>query len=92
MNIDLRPLLGKRVLCAVSGGADSMCLLQLLKDAGIEVIAAHYEHGIRGEESVRDMRFVEEYCAGRAIPFVCSRGDVPAYAKEQGMGMEEAAR
>jgi len=50
MNIDLRPLLGKRVLCAVSGGADSMCLLQLLKDAGIEVIAAHYEHGIRGEE------------------------------------------
>ena len=92
MNIDLRPLLGKRVLCAVSGGADSMCLLHLLKSEGIEVIAAHYEHGIRGAESVRDMRFVEEYCAGRGIPFVFARGDVPAYAKEQGMGMEEAAR
>jgi len=92
MNIDLRPLLGKRVLCAVSGGADSMCLLQLLKDAGIEVIAAHYEHGIRGEESERDLNFVRSWCEGSDIPFVFARGDVPSYAREQGIGIEEAAR
>ena len=44
---------GSRVLCAVSGGADSMCLLHMLRskseELGIEVAAAHYEHGLRGE-------------------------------------------
>ena len=43
---------GSRVLCAVSGGADSMALLHLLwsrrQELGIEVFAAHYEHGLRG--------------------------------------------
>ena len=53
---------GARVLCAVSGGTDSMCLLHLLRsleeERGITVIAAHYEHGLRGEESLRDQAFV----------------------------------
>ena len=46
---------GSRVLCAVSGGADSMALLHRLwserESLGIAVCAAHYEHGLRGEES-----------------------------------------
>ena len=92
MNIDLSPMQGKRVLCAVSGGADSMCLLHYLHSHGIDVVAAHYEHGIRGEESVRDMLFVEQYCESRGIPFTCHRGNVPDYAAFYGMGMEEAAR
>ena len=61
---------GGRVLCAVSGGLDSMCLLHLLKSAGIEVAAAHFEHGIRGEESLRDLNFVRDFCAENNIPFV----------------------
>ncbi len=83
---------GKRVLCAVSGGADSMCLLHLLKSAGIEVTAAHFEHGIRGEESIRDLNFVRDFCAGHDIAFVFEQAHVPAYAARHGMSMEEAAR
>jgi len=80
------------LLCAVSGGADSMCLLHRLHAGGYKVTAAHFEHGIRGEESRRDMDFVREYCHSAGIPFVCARGEVPAYAREHGLSVEEAAR
>ena len=87
---------GARVLCAVSGGADSMCLLHLLKSLegprGIRVFAAHYEHGLRGAESLRDMAFVEEQCRALDVPCAVGRGDVRAYARERGLGLEEAAR
>lgn len=87
---------GKNVLCAVSGGADSMCLLHVLKSLekqlGLRVAAAHFEHGIRGEESLRDLRFVEKYCGELDIPFLAERGNVPARAAELGLGIEETAR
>ncbi len=92
IDIDLAPFQGKKVLCAVSGGADSMCLLHALHSAGISVTAAHFEHGIRGEESKRDMDFVQSWCKDNSIPFVCGRAHVPAYAAEHSMGIEEAAR
>ena len=87
---------GSRVLCAVSGGADSMCLLWLLwsrrEELGLSVTAAHFEHGIRGEEALEDARFVENFCRQRGIPFVLGRGDVPGRAKELGLGLEDCAR
>ena len=87
---------GSRVLCAVSGGADSMCLLHLLysrrEDWGLTVCAAHYEHGLRGEEALRDAAFVEAWCAARGIPCVTEHGDAAAYAAREGLGVEEAAR
>lgn len=87
---------GGRVLCAVSGGADSMCLLHLLwqrqEALGLEVLAAHYEHGLRGEESLRDAAFVESFCARRGIPCVTEHGDAAGFAASMGMGIEEAAR
>ena len=84
---------GARVLCAVSGGADSMCLLALLLTSGrFSVAAAHFEHGIRGEESLRDRAFVEDYCRERSIPCFADRADVPRFAAEEGLGLEEAAR
>lgn len=94
MNIKLEPAPGKgeKLLCAVSGGADSMCLLHLLRRGGWDVTAAHFEHGIRGEESLRDMRFVENWCRENGIPFVAEHGDAPAYAAEKGLSLEEAAR
>ena len=46
------------VLCAVSGGIDSMYLLCRLRAMGWRVIAAHFNHRLRGEESERDERFV----------------------------------
>lgn len=87
---------GSRVLCAVSGGADSMCLLHLLwsrrEELGLEVLAAHYEHGLRGEESLRDAAFVEAWCREREIPLVLEHGDVAGCAASRGLGIEEAAR
>ena len=89
----LLPEEGARVLCAVSGGADSMCLLSLLRAlGGYTVAAAHFEHGIRGEESLRDCAFVSDYCAARGIPCFTEHADVPRYAAENGLGLEEAAR
>lgn len=85
-----------KVLCAVSGGADSMCLLHYLYSQkemlGIDVAAAHYEHGIRGEESLRDSAFVTSFCREHGIELVCEHGNVPAYAAAHSIGMEEAAR
>ena len=63
---------GCRVLCAVSGGADSICLLHALyrlrPRLGFSLAAAHYDHRLRGEESDRDARFVAQFvseCCGR---------------------------
>ena len=68
------------VLCAVSGGLDSMCLLHLLanwgRTRGISVTAAHFNHHLRGAESDRDEAFVRKWCEEHGIPFVCESGDV----------------
>ena len=87
---------GSRVLCAVSGGADSMCLLhwlsELQQERGFQLAAAHFEHGIRGAESLRDAEFTAEQCRKLKVPFRFGNGDVPAFAAEQKIGLEEAAR
>ena len=87
---------GEQVLAAVSGGADSVALLLLLHDAAregrIELCAAHFEHGIRGEASREDERFVRELCARLSIPLTVGSGNVPAFARTRGMGIEQAAR
>lgn len=87
------PERGETVLCAVSGGLDSMCLLDLLaRWCGEEhVIAAHFNHQLRPTAD-RDEAFVREYCGSRGIPFAAGRGDVRALAKEKGLSVEEAAR
>lgn len=83
---------GDQVICAVSGGADSMALLwamYLLKEKlEISLSAAHYNHGLRGEESDRDEAFVRDFCQGYGIPFFCEKGNVAAGKK----GLEAAAR
>lgn len=84
---------GCTVLCAVSGGADSVCLLDLVRQLGdVTVLCAHFDHGIRGAESARDAAFVEALCKEWGIPFFPGRGDVPAYAAKTGQSLETAAR
>ena len=84
---------GSRVVCAVSGGADSVCLLDLTRQLpDVECLCAHFDHGIRGEESCRDARFVEELCRSWQIPFYTETGDVPGYARQTGQSLESAAR
>ena len=91
MNIDLLPRDG-RVLCAVSGGVDSMYLLFRLRELGYDVAAAHYNHGLRGDEADRDEAFVRDFCEREQIPFLSEKGDVTAFAQKTHMGPEEAAR
>lgn len=87
---------GSRVLCAASGGSDSICLLHLLwskrQEWELELRAAHYEHGLRGGDSLRDAAFVERFCLERDIPCAVEHGDAAAYAAEKRLGIEEAAR
>lgn len=87
---------GARVLCAVSGGLDSMCLLYFLDtwgpSAGFTAAAAHFNHQLRGEAADRDEDFVRTWCAGRNIPCYAGRGDTRALAAGEGLSLEEAAR
>jgi len=87
---------GERALCAVSGGLDSMCLLHLLdawcKERGGQVIAAHFNHCLRGEAADRDEAFVRETCEAWGIPLTVGRGEVRDAAKREGLSIEEAAR
>ena len=73
-----------------------MCLLHYLwksrEELGIKLVCAHFDHMLRGEESRRDRRFVENWCKEREIPFVAGEGDVKAFAEENKIGTEEAAR
>ena len=87
---------GAKILAAVSGGADSVCLLYMLTELseklGITVCCAHFNHSLRSEESDRDELFTKNLSSDLNIPFLSERGDVPGFAKENGLGTEEAAR
>ncbi len=91
MDTDLLPKEGL-ILCAVSGGADSMYLLCRLRELGYPVAAAHYNHGLRGAESDRDEAFVKDFCEKNAIPFISEKGDAGAFAAREKLGVEAAAR
>ena len=84
---------GGRVLCAVSGGLDSMCLLDYMtRQPGFSVGAAHFNHCLRGAEPDRDEEFVRDHCGKRRIPFVSGSGDTRSLAEREGLSTEEAAR
>ncbi len=77
---------------ALSGGVDSMVMLNLLKEAGANIVAVNVEHGIRGAQSKRDSRFVKAYCKRHEIECLSYSVDSPAYAVEQNLSVELAAR
>ena len=88
------------VLVALSGGADSVCLLLLLNEIkrqcadelDFALEAVHVEHGIRGAESRADAGFASDLCERLNIPCHVHSVDVPQYAASHGLGLEEAAR
>ena len=85
-----------RILVGLSGGADSSALLLVLKNLsqrlGITLVAAHLNHGIRGEEALRDEEFSSKLCEELGVEFISKKVCVPSYAKEHKLSEEMAAR
>lgn len=85
-----------RILVAFSGGKDSLCLLALLKSCsekmGFILGACHVHHGIRGKEADEDLFFCRDFCEKHGISFHEKKLDVPGFAKEHSLGLEEGAR
>ncbi len=87
---------GDTVICAVSGGADSMCLLTIMKELAREmklnVAAANLNHSLRGNEGDGDSQYVETVCEIKGVPFYGRKLDIGAIASEKGISVEEAGR
>ncbi len=87
---------GDRIVVGLSGGADSCVLTYILSKIcishGITVVAAHLNHGIRGQEADRDMEFSKAFASSLGIEIVCKKVSVPQYAKEHKLSEEMAAR
>lgn len=85
-----------RVLCAVSGGADSICLLYVMqalkKEYDLSVYVANVNHLIRGEESDRDSNFVKSVCKAANLECFYREYDVVKISKERKLGEEECGR
>ena len=82
----------KRYLVALSGGADSVCLLLVMRHLGYQIEAVHCNFHLRGEESNRDEQFVVELCKNQNIELHLIHFDTTTYAKTHQVSIEMAAR
>lgn len=84
-----------KIICGVSGGPDSICMLDILKDLKedlkIEIVVCHINHLIR-EEAISDEEYVVNYCRKNDIKCYVKRIDVKKYANNNKQGTEEAGR
>lgn len=87
---------GDTILVGVSGGADSVCLLDVLvqisKKMDFKLKVLHINHMIRGREADEDEAYVRDLCESYKVEFKCVHTDVKKMAKELGMSLEEAGR
>lgn len=81
-----------RVIIGVSGGADSIALLDILHNLGYECIVAHCNFHLRDQESYRDEYFVEKTCAKYNVKYVSASFNTKKYIKEESISLEMAAR
>jgi tRNA(Ile)-lysidine synthase len=81
---------------AVSGGIDSVALLDILtslrQELPIDLTVLHLNHGIRGKEAARDERFAQGLSERYSLPYLGHKVDVPGYKKERAVSLQEAAR
>lgn len=84
------------IVVGVSGGHDSMALLYVLLDLKAEldfnILVAHVNHGVRGEEAKKDQLFVEKQCEKLKLPYYTKNVDMIRYGEEMGISSEEAGR
>ena len=87
---------GERVVVAVSGGPDSVCLLSVLTDLAkgldLSLHVAHLDHQFRGQESAAEAMFVERLAKALGIAATVERRDVPAYCRERGLSVQAGGR
>lgn len=79
------------IIVAVSGGADSLCLMDVLRQAGYPIVVAHFNHRLR-EESDAEAATLERLAEKFNLPVVMESADVRAYSTEKKLSVEEAAR
>jgi len=82
----------KNFILAVSGGIDSMVLLDGFDKLNLNIEVAHFNFQLRGTESDFDEKLVKEICSKNNIPFNKNSANTTAYAKEKGLSIQEAAR
>ena len=79
------------LVVGVSGGADSLCLLSCLIEGGFTLLVGHLDHALR-QSSAAQARSLSQYIDGLGLPFFSQREDVGQYARQNKLGIEEAAR
>lgn len=79
------------LVVGVSGGPDSLCLLDILHCLGFHVVVAHFDHRLRPESSVEAQQ-VEALSAQLGVPYAVGSQDVAKFAQDEGLSVEEAAR
>lgn len=86
----------QKIVVAVSGGADSLALADLISRARqrfkLEICIAHYEHGLRGQVSIDDANFVKDFAASLNVKFFCESGNVQSFSAANKISVETAAR
>ncbi|HAK11221.1 MAG TPA: tRNA(Ile)-lysidine synthetase, partial [Chitinophagaceae bacterium] len=80
------------ILLAISGGVDSVVLANLLLNAGFQIELAHVNFQLRGEESLRDEQFVQDFAKQRNLVCHIKRVDTQSFMQQHNMGVQEAAR
>ena len=82
----------KKIGVALSGGRDSVALAYALKKGGYDVVAINVEHGIRGENSLKDSAFVRDFCQKYDIVLYHERVASLSFARDNGYTVEQSAR
>ncbi len=93
--LNIKNLQNKKILLAVSGGVDSIAMLGIFIASqqyfGYNLHICHYNHCIR-KESIEEEKLIQKLCTHFNLSYSIGHGDVPHYAKEKKIGLEEAGR
>lgn len=82
---------GKKVIVACSGGADSMVLLDIVRNQGIDIVVAHLNHNLR-VTALRDEQIVQKYCKKHKLQLETLSKDIKKESKKTKTTIEECAR
>ena len=87
---------GDKIVLGVSGGPDSIAMLDILKDLRnkfeFEIYVCHLNHMIRGQEAINDQKYVEQYCNKNQIEFFTKNVNIIEISNNQKIGTEECGR